>query len=388
MSVFHRAGAGSGPGPSVEAPDPVRALGEPARSRPPGVERVVLFRPRSVVLALGALLGLLAVARFLFLARWGLTLIAIALFLAVALNPAVESFQRRGLRRGWAVAAVSTLGMAVLILIGLVLIPPLVLQTTNLIHALPGLVSDLSKGHGPLGFLERRYSIVERVRTASTGQGFTDLLTGAAQPGLGVVMKVATTVIGAVIIAFLTLFMLLEGPAWRQRVIEVVPPHNRKAVERIGAGVYRAVGGFVTGDLLASLLAGLVAAAVLLATGTPYAIPLAVFVVIVDLVPYLGPVVATLLLTAVAFSRGAVPALVVFLVLLGYHLIEGHSLRPLIYGRVLRLSPLAVLIAILLATEVAGIVGAVLAIPIAGAIRVVVAELLDRRRGGSVELPH
>lgn len=343
-----------------------------------------MFRLRTVLIALGLLCGLFVVARFLYLASAGLTLIVIAFFLAVALNPAVAFFQRRGLRRSSAVAAVSSLTLVVFAILALVMVPPLVQQTTNLVHALPGLVSDLSRGHGPLGFLERRYAVVERVRNATT-QSYTGLLKGAAGPGFGVLRGVATSVVKAVIIAFLTLFMLFEGPAWRRRLLEVIPPRNRQPAERIGAGIYHAVGGFVTGDLLASLLAGLVSAVVLLATGVPYAFPLGLFVVIVDLVPYLGPVLATLLLPAVALTRGPVPGLIVFLVLLGYHLIEGHTLRPLIYGRVLRLSPLAVLIALLLATEVAGILGALTAIPIAGAIRVVVAEVLDGRRAATSE---
>ena len=113
--------------------------------------------------------------------------------------------------------------------------------------------------------------------------------------------------------------------------------------------------------------------------GVPFALPLGLFVVIVDLVPYLGPALATVVLSAVALTQGPVPALVVFGVLLAYHLVEGHTLRPLIYGRALQLSPLAVLIAIVLGTELAGILGALAAIPVAGAIQVGFTELLRQR---------
>jgi AI-2E family transporter len=122
----------------------------------------VLFHPRSILSGLGVLLGVAAAVGFLFLAQAGLTLIAIALFLALALNPAVELFQRRGLGRGWAVGAVYALALVVFSLLGLVFIPPLVEQITKFVHALPGLVDDLTKGHGPLGFLERKYQVVRR----------------------------------------------------------------------------------------------------------------------------------------------------------------------------------------------------------------------------------
>jgi predicted PurR-regulated permease PerM len=342
-------------------------------------ERVVVFRLRSIFAWLGVLLGVVAAVGFIFLAQAALTLIAIALFLALALNPGVDFFARRGFGRGLAVGAVYVLALVVLALLGLVFIPPLVDQVSKFVAAIPGLVADLTKGHGPLGFLERKYHVVEQVRRATTAPGAAGL-TGEAAPALGVVKGVATTLVGVIIIAFLTLFMLLEGPQWRQRLTELLPDSSRPRVERIGAGIYKAVGGFVTGNLLASLLAGIVAAVVLLVAGVPFAVPLGLFVAIIELVPYIGPVVATVLLTTVALTQGAVTALVVLALILVYHLIEGHTLRPIIYGRALKLSALAVLIAILLGTQVAGILGALAAIPIAGSIQVIIAEL---REGGT-----
>lgn len=359
------------PLPATRAPDD-----GPVRPGPPP-ERVVLFRPRSILAGLGVLLGVGAMVGFVFLAQAGLTLIAIALFLALALNPAVDFFQRRGLRRGLAVGAVYLLALAVLALLGLVFIPPLVEQITQFVEAIPGLVADLTRGHGPLGFLERRYRVVERVDMATRGQ-LASGLTGQAAPALDVVKGVATTVVGVIIIAFLTLFMLLEGPEWRRRFIELTPEKNRSLVERVGRGTYKAVGGFVTGNLLASLLAGVVAAVILLIAGVPYAIPLGLFVAIIELVPYIGPVVTTIVLTVVALTQGTVTALVVLVLIVVYHLVEGHTLRPMIYGRALQLSPLAVLIAILLGTEIAGVLGALAAIPIAGSIQVITTELLQQ----------
>jgi predicted PurR-regulated permease PerM len=220
--------------------------------------------------------------------------------------------------------------------------------------------------------------VVEHVRKATSGSGGG--LTASAEPALSVVKGVASTLLGVVIIAFLTLFMLLEGPEWRQRVTELVPEHNREATERVGAGVYRSVGGFVTGNLLASFLAGVVATIIMLAAGVPYAIPIGLFVAIIELVPYIGPAVATVLVGAVALTKSPATAIIVVGLLVVYHAIEGHSLRPLIYGRALQLSPLAVLIAILLGTEIAGILGALAAIPVAGSIQVILGEVLERRR--------
>ncbi len=341
-------------------------------------ERVVTFRPRTVLSGLGILLAVAAALGFVLLAQKGLTVIAIALFLAIALNPAVEFFQRHGLGRGLAVATVYVLALIAFAVLALVFIPPLVTQITHFVNALPSLVDDLTKGHGPLGFLERKYQVVEEVRKATSKRG-PNGLTGAATPALGIAKGVASTLTGVVIIAFLTLFMLLEGPDWRRRVSELIAERHRGPVERIGAGVYKSVSGFVTGNLLASFLAGVVATVILLAAGVPYAIPLGLFTAVVELIPYIGPAVVTVLLSLVALTVSPLAAIVVFALMLTYHMIEGHTLRPLIYGRALKLSALAVLIAIILGTEVAGILGALAAIPVAGSIQVAIGELLAER---------
>jgi predicted PurR-regulated permease PerM len=341
---------------------------------------VVLFDARSILVAAVVLLGLAATVKLLLLAQTGLTLIAIALFFAVALNPAVEFAQRRCLGRVRSVAAVYSVAVALAFCLGLVFVPPLVDQVTRLVDALPGLVADLTRGHGPLGFLETKYHVVEQVGTATANLSAGGVL-GDASSALTAVEGVATTLAGLLIIAVLTFFMLLEGPRWRRQLVELVPDRHRPAVTRIGSGVYRAVGGFVTGNLLASLLAGAVATTIMLVTGVPYAVPLGLFVAIIELVPYLGPVVATVLVSGVALTQGTATALVVLVLLLVYHLFEGHTLRPLIYGRALKLSPLTVLLAIVIGTEIAGILGALAAIPVAGSIRVIVVELLAHRNG-------
>ncbi|MEV6415927.1 AI-2E family transporter [Kribbella sp. NPDC051718] len=339
------------------------------------------IRARTLLAGLGILLGVAAALWLVLRAEKGLTIIAIALFLALALNPAVEFFQRRGLRRGFAVATVCILAVVIFALLALVFIPPLVTQITHFVNAVPGLVDELTKGRGPLGFLERKYQVVEEVQKAVSKQGASGV-TGAAAPVLGIAKGVATTISGMIIIAFLTLFMLFEGPEWRHRITYLIPATHRARSERIGAGVYKSVSGFVTGNLLASFLAGAVATVILLIVGVPYALALGLFTAIIEFIPYVGPVVVTVLLSLVALTVGPVSALVVFVLMVVYHLVEGHTLRPLIYGHALKLSPLAVLIAIILGAEVAGILGVLVAIPVAGSIQVIVSEVAGRRNSG------
>jgi predicted PurR-regulated permease PerM len=359
----------------THAEDDVR----PARRAPPpqGVataegaalpERVVVVRLRTMLTAIGLVLGVALAAEVVVRAKAGLTLIAIAAFLALALNPAVAAFERRGLRRGGAVYA---LALATVACIAVVLVPPLVEQVGRFIDALPQLVADLTDGRGPLGFLETKYHVVERVRDATQGD---TALTREASSAVSALRDVATSIFGVVVVSFLTLFMLLEGPEWRRRVMALTPERHRPAVQRVGTGVYRSVAGFVTGNLLASLLAGIVVTGVMLVAGVPYAVPLGLFVAIVELVPFIGAFVATLVVTAVALTQGSATAIAVFAVLVAYHMVDGHILRPLLYGRAVALSPLTVLVSLLVCTELAGVLGALAAIPVAGSINVVLRE--------------
>ena len=226
-----------------------------APARQPRIDRIVSFRPRSILAVIGVLMAVAAAIGFAILTSSGLTLIGIAIFLALALNPAVEFFERHGFKRGWAVVSVYILAIAVLAVLVLVFIPPMVAQVSNLINAVPGFITKLSQGNGPFGILERRFQVVERVQAGTSGQSFASW-TSAALSGLEVVRRVATSFVGTVLIAFLTLFMLLEGPDWRRRINSLIPENSRGSIERVGSGVYRAVGGFVAGNLLASLVSG------------------------------------------------------------------------------------------------------------------------------------
>jgi predicted PurR-regulated permease PerM len=340
----------------------------------PVARREVSVTARSVVEVLGMILFTAAAVGFVYLAWGAITLVLVALLAALALNPAVEFFVRHRLRRGWAAALVFVLALGALALLGLLLIPPLVTQVSHFIHAVPGMLADLSKGHGPFGFLERKFHIVEQVNKIVSGKS-----AAAAGSGIGVVLGVAGTLVGLVVIGFLTFFMLLEGPEWVERFISVLPEGVRPRYRHIGAGISRTVVGFVTGNLLASLLSGAITTAVLFAAGLPYPVPLGVLVALLDLLPIFGALIALAIVAAVAFAHGLVTGLAVTGLVFLYHQFEVYYLRPIIYGRMIQLSPLAVLVAAVLGTALAGPLGAIAAIPIGGAIQLILVEVLDAR---------
>jgi predicted PurR-regulated permease PerM len=334
-----------------------------------------------VAITAAAVLGLM----FVYLALDAITWVLVAAFFAMALNPAVEALVGRGLGRARAAAIVFVIAFAALGLLGFLVIPPLVTATTEFVEALPGYLQDLDAGRGPLAFLERRFHLGEQLVDIYERGGIAGLF-GLERPGASTARAAADTALALIAVPFLTFFMLLDGRRWVDGVLDVMPPSARPRWERVFDGINRTVGGYVTGNLLISLVAGVVALVTLMAAGVPYALPLAVIVAILDLVPLVGATVALAVCGVAALSEGVVQCVIVVVVLLVYQQIENHVLLPVVYGRTVELSPLAVLVALLIGAEIAGILGALAAIPVAGSISVVAGELVRWRREASLQL--
>ena len=343
-------------------------------------ERVVMVRPRTIFVVLGITLLVVFALSFVYLAWHVITWILIALFLALALNPAVEFFERKGIRRGLAAAVVFMIALAAVGLLGLLVIPPLVAQIRDFIDAVPDFIDELTAGRGPLGFLQDDYQIVDRVRDAIEEQGAGGVL-GVAAPAQAIATGVITAIVGLVTIIFLTFFMLLEGRRSVDRFLALLPENARPRWERVGNDIYRTVGGYVSGNLFISLIAGTVSAIVLFVLGSDYAIALAVVVGIFDLIPLAGATIAAIIVSTVVFIElGWIEGLIVVAFFIGYQQLENHVLQPVIYGRTVQMSPLAVLIAVLIGAELAGVLGALAAIPIAGTVQAIFREILRYRK--------
>jgi predicted PurR-regulated permease PerM len=350
-------------------------------------ERLVYFRPRAILVVLGIFLTTAAVITFLYLAWHVITWILIALFLSLALNPAVEGFERRGMKRGWASAIVFFLALLAFTGLGFLLVPPLIDQVTQFIDDVPGLIDDLTRGRGPLGFLQEDYQIVDRVEEAIQEQGVGGVL-GISEAGIAIARGVVSFVVGVVAIAFLTFFMLLEGPNVARRFSEFLPDSMRPSWDRVSRDIYRTVGGYVSGNLFISLIAGVASAIVLFVLGSDYAVALAILVGVLDLVPLAGATLAAIIVSTVAFIElGWIKGVIVVGFFIVYQQLENHILQPVIYGRTVQLSPLTVLVAVLIGAELAGILGALAAIPVAGIAQAVLRELIRYRRETIVQPP-
>jgi len=333
---------------------------------------MVRFRLRTVLSLLVIIISVAVVLEVIWIARHVLTWVAISLFLALALNPGVEWLQRRGLKRRGAAAAVAyLLALGFFVAIGYTFVPTLVHQVNDFVDKLPDYVHDVTHGRGRLGFLETKYQIQERIQKAVSEGGATKVL-GLSGAAFSVAKSVISIVVAAITILFMTYFMLLEGPTWVERFYGLLPEGSRPRWRKVGHEIYRTVGGYVTGNLLISVIAGGLTTIVLLLLGVPYAVALGLIVAILDLIPLAGATIAAILIGVVAFLHSIPAGIIVIVFFIVYQQVENHVLQPLVYGRTVQLSPLAVLISILIGAELAGILGALGAIPVAGSIQVVI----------------
>ncbi len=347
-------------------------------------ERVVDLRPRTILRVLLIVLLVALALEVIWIARHVLSWVVISLFLALALDPLVGFIERHTrFGRGAAIGVAYLIVFVVVAAVGASFVPKLVDEVNGFVQALPGYVHDLTHGRGRLGFLERKYHIVEKVREQVNKGGATRVL-GLSGAALSVTKSIISVVAATVTIIFLTFFMLLEGRDWAERIYSLFPESSRPRWRRVGHDIYRTVGGYVTGNIVISLIAGATITVVLLIMSVPYAVALGLLVAVLDLIPLAGATIAGIVVVGVAFLHSVPAGIVVLVFFVVYQQLENHWLQPVIYGRTVQLSPLMVLVSVLVGAELGGILGALAAIPVAGSIQVIVRDQLAVRRTGSL----
>ncbi len=303
--------------------------------------------------------------------------IFIALLFAVVLNPAVRLLSRRGLSRGLATTVVFLVGLAAFAGIVYVIVHPIYNAANHFASQLPRYVRDAEHGRGRIGQLIQRYHIQDYVRrNIPKLQSF---ITSLGHPALNVAKSVLSGIIGVVTVAVLSFFLLLEGPRLMERMVDQLSDPRGVRVRHLLHNMSRTVIGYVFGNVLTSLIAGLVVFVALVATGVPFAFVLALWVALVDLLPLVGGLLAGIPTVAIAFIHSIPAGIVTAVVFLVYQQIENHALNPAIMSKTVRLNPLWVLLAVLIGADLAGFIGALLAIPAAGAIQVVATDLWRHR---------
>jgi predicted PurR-regulated permease PerM len=337
---------------------------------------------RTIVVTVAVVAATYLAGKLIYRLRDIVLLIAVAGFVALLLNPVVVVMHTKlHLRRGIAVTIVSALAALAFLGLALAFGYPLVNGTTHLANRLPSYVASAESGQGWIGHIARKYHILTWV------QRNTPKLVSYAQslskPALTIGKGAVSLVIELFTIFVLILLLLLEGPKMRRWMLSQMTPQRAATVTRVAAEVNQSVIGYMAGNFLTSLIAGTVVFVTLLIVGVPFPLLWGLWVALVDFLPMIGGALAGIPTVLFAFfSQGFTAGLITLAVFLAYTQIENHILNPVIMSRTVKISPLLVLIAVLVGASLGSLVGglfgafvaALLAIPVAGALQVLVRE--------------
>lgn len=303
-------------------------------------------------------------------------LILISLFFAAGLNPAVNFFQRRGLNRGASVGAIVAIVIGFVALFALVAIPPIVDQVNLLVKNAPSLVSSLKNNH-TLNQLNQHYGVIDSIQkkvTASIHDG--QFVVTAFGGVLGVGKAVLSGAISILTILVLTLYFLASLPSVTQVAYRFVPASRRTRVASLSDAIIERVGIFVGGQATVSFIAALYILAVGLIIRMPYTTALALLVFFCGLIPLVGHILGTTVVTLMCLTKSPLTALIAFIAYVVYIQVENYLIMPRIMRKSLSIPGLVTIIAALVGTSLLGLIGGLLAVPVAAAVMLIVDEVV------------
>lgn len=327
---------------------------------------------RSVAVFVTALLALVALVALVRNAGRPLTWLGVGTLLALALDPLVSNLEQRVRRRSIAVGVVLVGFLLAIVALVAVFGPPAAKQARDLSKDLPGVVDDL--GDLPIiGRQLRDADVADKVQQFL--DDLPDRLNGDATPiknagrsALGGALAGTATILA-------TITLLLDGSRLLLRIRRLVPPEHRELADRIGSLAYRTVGQYFAGSMLVAAIAGVAVTAVGLGLGVPLAPLLGAWVAVFDLVPQIGGAVGGIPFVVLGLTQGAGVGLACLVFFVLYLQFENNLLSPLIVGKTVDLSPPATMTAALVGVSAAGVVGALVAVPLLGTAKAIYLEL-------------
>jgi predicted PurR-regulated permease PerM len=337
---------------------------------------------RTVLAVIGLVLATALVLWIIVRTERVLVWLVIAAFFAVALDPAVTWVQNqvfRGRRRALATLLVFLGVVAALLGIIAAFAIPLAREGRKFAGQLPDLIDQARAGHGVVGRLLERTHALNYVQTHQ--DQLKSVASGLTSPAVGVLRGAATGIVGALTIFVVAYLMVLEKPKIISGFMALIPPRHADRISRVAGECAKSVNGYIIGNVAISIICGLLTYAVLALTGVPFAGLLALFVGIADLIPLVGATLGAVVAAIAAFIHSVPAGIIAVIFFVVYQQLENHLLQPVVFARTVKLNPLTVIVAILLAVELAGILGALLAIPLASMIQVIVRDLWAHRGG-------
>ncbi|MFC6286628.1 AI-2E family transporter [Nocardioides sp. GCM10027113] len=306
-----------------------------------------------------------------------LILVVVAMFLAAGLNPVVELLVRRGLRRAWAVLAVTVGVLAAVGLFVLAIVPVISDQVTGITENAPEWFDRL-QANPTVQELDERFGLLERARDYIEQGDYASRVFGGV---VGVGLAVLSAVANAFIVTVLTLYFLSSLEATKHAVYRLAPASRRARVERLGDRVIASVGGYVSGAFVIAVIAGLSSLVFLLVVGlAEYAVALAFVVALLSVIPMVGATIAAVLVSAIGFAEDPTIGLACIVFYVVYQQVENYVIYPRVMSRSVDVPGAVTVIAALVGAALLGVVGALLAIPTAAAILMLTREIVVKRQ--------
>jgi predicted PurR-regulated permease PerM len=351
-------------------------------------KREVIVSARTVAKVVLVIFAMSAVLAFIMLARQALGLVVISLFLAVALGPAVDFFQNRSRIPRWlSILVVYFFLISAIVLIGLVVVPPIANGVQSLADDIPHKVEEL-RNTGWILDLDERYQVVENLKSSVTD------LPSQLGTAVGTLQSVTLGALSAFVqlisVLALVFLWLLDGPRIVRWILSQFDGEQRERLEGLASDMYRVVSGYVVGNFLISVAAGTVTYVTLLLLGIPFAAPLAIFMAFMDLIPLVGATIGGGIVALACVALGDFPwdPIIWLIVLTAYQQVENNMLQPIIYKQTVAVPPILTIVAVLIGAALLGVLGVLLAIPIAAMLQVLAADLwpeFEKRRDAARE---
>jgi predicted PurR-regulated permease PerM len=321
----------------------------------------------------------------IYLLRHPIGLILVAAFIAVALSGPVNVLDRY-MRRGFAITIVYIGLLLIPIGLGALVIPPVVTQVESFANNAPRYATDVRnyiQDNGTLRGLQEKYDIGTQLeeKAQELPARIGDAATVLGDIGLGLV----NSIFQLVTILILTAFMLGGGRRWVDGALKYQPPDRAARLHRVSERVASAVAGYVAGALLQALIAGVSSYIVMWILGIPFRGPLAVLIALLDLIPLVGATIGSVVVGVVTLFVNFPTALIVWVVWsIVYQQVENSVIQPRIQQRAVDVHPFAILVAVLFGSTLLGVVGALVAVPAAASIQIMLREWMRYREDAQV----
>ena len=334
---------------------------------------------RVMLVVLATLIGLAAVRQ----ASHALTLIFTAFFLSLALTAPVQWIAARlpGKRKGSRTAATAISFLVVIVVLVAFLasiLPPLIKQTSNFIGNIPEFSEQVRSEDNSIGRFVAKYELQDDISKFSSQ--LSDRLGTAGGNIITTGQKLGSSVFAVLTVLVLTFMMLIEGPRWKRFLMDVVPDRKQAHAQLLANDMYRVVKGYVNGQVVLALIAAMMLLPALLILHVPYPAALVVIVFICGLIPLVGHTIGAIIVTLVALTESPWSALLILAYYILYQQIENYIIQPRIQANSTNMSPLLVFSAVIVGVSFGGLLGGLVAIPVAGCIRIALLDYLRSKK--------